>query len=164
MSDSDSDLEFLLGFTGYLDLDKKINIDDKLKLINEIKLNRVENYKKYQIEYRNNNKAKYIEYQKEYHLTNKNKKEICDEDEEYIDFDKVWKLLGYSRRDSAKRLLDKYFIINVDYKIDKETPLECGDVEKLVYNEKILINFNAFKQYCLKSNTKKAKEILELLI
>ena len=49
-----------------------------------MKENRVENVKKYQIEYRNN-KAKYLEYQKNYHLTYKNKnkkKEICED--EYI--------------------------------------------------------------------------------
>ena len=36
-----------------------------------------------------------------------------------IDFDQVWKWLGYSRKDPAKRLLEKSFKENIDYKIEK---------------------------------------------
>ena len=34
-----------------------------------------------------------------------------------IDFDNVWKWLGYSRKDPAKRSLEKNFVIDIDYKI-----------------------------------------------
>jgi hypothetical protein len=34
-----------------------------------------------------------------------------------IDFDDVWKYMGYSQKDKAKRLLDKFFVIDIDYKI-----------------------------------------------
>lgn len=34
-----------------------------------------------------------------------------------IDFDTVWKWCGFSRKDPAKRLLEKHFIENTDYKI-----------------------------------------------
>ena len=32
-----------------------------------------------------------------------------------IDFDSVWKWLGFTRKDNAKRLLDKFFVVNIDY-------------------------------------------------
>ena len=34
-----------------------------------------------------------------------------------IDFDNVWKWLGFSRKDPAKRLLEKNFTIDIDYKV-----------------------------------------------
>ncbi len=162
-----SELDELLEYTGVIDLDKKVDIEEKILLIEKRIIDRQDNIKKYQKDYRNDNKERYTEYQRVYQRTyknnNKNKEYI--EYIEYINFDKVWQLLGYSRKDSAKRLLDKYFIINVDYKIQKEEPLECGGVEKLVYNnEKILITWDTFKKICIKANNKKAKEILELLI
>ena len=33
-----------------------------------------------------------------------------------IDFDNVWKWLGFTRKDSAKKLLEKFFIIEINYK------------------------------------------------
>jgi len=34
-----------------------------------------------------------------------------------IDFDNVWKWVGFTRKDNAKTLLEKYFTKNIDYKI-----------------------------------------------
>jgi len=36
-----------------------------------------------------------------------------------IDFDSVWKWVGFTRKGDGKRLLEKHFIIEVDYKIKK---------------------------------------------
>lgn len=80
---------------------------------------------------------------------------------EYIDFDKVWKLLEYSRKDSAKRLLYKNFILNVDYKVSSES---SGAIKSMYNNEKILFNINAFKRFCRLSNKQKAGHILDVLI
>ena len=37
----------------------------------------------------------------------------------YIDFNNVWKWLGYTRKSDAKRLLEKNFTIDIDFKIEK---------------------------------------------
>ena len=34
-----------------------------------------------------------------------------------IDFDNIWKWIGFTRKDSAKKLLEKHFVKDVDYKI-----------------------------------------------
>uniref|UniRef100_A0A6C0E2Z2 MSV199 domain-containing protein n=1 Tax=viral metagenome TaxID=1070528 RepID=A0A6C0E2Z2_9ZZZZ len=71
-----------------------------------------------------------------------------------IDFDDVWKWCGYSRKDNAKRILDKHFILNVDYKILFPNDKIIGRPK-----EKITLNIKTFKKFCLKSDTKKSNEI-----
>ena len=75
-----------------------------------------------------------------------------------IDFEDVWKWCGFTRKDNAKRLLEKFFTNDVDYKVallrSEERKNEGG-----FNKEKITLNINTFKKYCLKSNTKKADEI-----
>ena len=66
-----------------------------------------------------------------------------------IDFDDTWKFLGFTRKDPAKRVLENFFVKDVDYKID---------------GKKTLINIHTFKKLCLKSETKKADEIHEYYI
>lgn len=34
-----------------------------------------------------------------------------------INFDNVWKWLGFTRKDSAKKLLEKFFTKDIDYKV-----------------------------------------------
>ena len=34
-----------------------------------------------------------------------------------IDFDNIWKWCGFTRKDHAKRLLEKYFVLDLDYKV-----------------------------------------------
>ena len=34
-----------------------------------------------------------------------------------IVFDDIWKWVGFSRKDHAKRIIDKYFILDLDYKV-----------------------------------------------
>jgi hypothetical protein len=33
-----------------------------------------------------------------------------------INLDNVWNWLGFQQKDSAKRVLDRYFVIDIDYK------------------------------------------------
>ena len=87
-----------------------------------------------------------------------------------IDLDTVWKWLGFGRKNEAKRLLEKHFLIDRDYNIHKNTTvvprenvLEGLGGERLL-KEKILMNINTFKKLCLKSNTKKADEIHEEIL
>jgi hypothetical protein len=109
-----------------------------------------------------------------------------------IDFDNVWKWLGFSRKDPAKRLLDKFFTIDIDYQITKPSPPIGGEGLNEGQNEKpappicgagfedenkfknlggaglnkeiILLNVNTFKKFCLKAGTKKADEVHDYYI
>ena len=85
-----------------------------------------------------------------------------------IDFDNVWKWLGYSRKDNAKTTLNKFFVVDVDYKLNKTAPAKTGAVLETINGgqnkETILLNVNTFKKFCLKSGTKKADEIHEYYI
>lgn len=82
-----------------------------------------------------------------------------------IDFDSVWKWLGFSRKDHCKVVLEKFFEKNIDYKINLQESKIAPEVagtkkERGGYNkEQILLNTNTLKRLLLKSNTKKADEI-----
>jgi len=95
-----------------------------------------------------------------------------------IDFDNVWKWLGYSRKDPAKRLLEKFFTIDIDYKL---APCNSGasfeglnkvEIENNINEpihggqnkENILLNVNTFKKFCLKAGTKRADEVHDYYI
>ena len=43
-----------------------------------------------------------------------------------IDLDNVWKWLGFSTKQKAVILLEKNFIINIEYKVDKPAPQISG--------------------------------------
>ncbi len=80
-----------------------------------------------------------------------------------IDLENVWKWIGFSRKDPAKRLLEKDFTLGIDYKIGLHPQVEehlHGGSNK----EQIMITINTFKKFCLKAATKKADEIHEYYI
>ena len=103
-------------------------------------------------------------------------------DDFVVEFSNIWKWSGFSRKDPAKRLLEKFFVENIDYKIllhqsveqdfidgkkikklqkvNKKEEKEHGGHNK----EKILLTVKAFKKFCLKANTKKADEIHDYYI
>lgn len=100
-----------------------------------------------------------------------------------IDFDTVWKWLGFTRKDNAKRLLEKYFVKDIDYKISTEdrkglflpTEENTKDKKDVLHEseqnsktgrptEQIFLSVNTFKKFCLKADTKKADEIHEYYI
>ena len=86
-----------------------------------------------------------------------------------VDFDNVWSWLGFTQKVSAKRVLEKNFKIDIDYKIiDENTP------KKTLYNlaeqkhgagghnkTTIMMTIKCFKSLCLNAQTKKATEIHE---
>lgn len=76
-----------------------------------------------------------------------------------IELDKIWKWLGFSRKDPAKLVLDKNFVKDIDYKIVLHQPME--NLKGGRPKEKILMNLHTFKKLCLKAGTKKADEIHE---
>lgn len=105
-----------------------------------------------------------------------------------IQLNDVWKWLGFSRIDPCKRVLEKNFTKDVDYKIvlselNKKDDPEVEGADKLnnelIFHqvvekknketrgrkeETILLTIKTFKKLCLKSNTKKADEIHDYFI
>ena len=94
-----------------------------------------------------------------------------------VDFDNVWKWLGFTRKDNAKRLLEKNFTVEIDYQVIKAAPpiggaafeieIPSSEVEGAGQNlggaglnkETIMLTVNTFKKFCLKAGTKKADEV-----
>jgi hypothetical protein len=89
-----------------------------------------------------------------------------------IDFDNVWKWLGYTRKSDGKRVLEKFFTVDIDYQVkagaeiggaaftpeitETNTPnLGGAGLNK----ETIMLTVNTFKKFCLKAGTKKADEV-----
>jgi hypothetical protein len=115
-----------------------------------------------------------------------------DKEKDYIiNLDNVWKWLGFARLDHCKRVLVKYFVKDVDYKIENiveqsaqeqtasevvgalnsvnETAPPTGGALKVrgcagSNKEKITMNINTFKKLCLKASTKKADTIHDYYI
>lgn len=85
-----------------------------------------------------------------------------------IDFDSVWKWVGFSRKDHGKTLLEKYFTKDIDFQVSKLAPATSGASFENIHGgqnkETILLTVNTFKKFCLKANTKKADEIHDYYI
>jgi regulator of replication initiation timing/phage anti-repressor protein len=96
-----------------------------------------------------------------------------------IDLDNVWKWLGFVQKVNAKRLLEKNFTIEKDYKCllvpsEEQTKstntigVEVGEAKKNNrggHNKEIfMLNVETFKKFCLKAGTKKADEIHDYFI
>ena len=82
-----------------------------------------------------------------------------------IDLDNVWQWLGFGQKVNAKRVLEKNFLVNKDYKLSlcqlaKQTNQTKGGHNK----ETFLLNVETFKKICLKAETKKANEIHDYFI
>ena len=77
-----------------------------------------------------------------------------------IDFDNVWKWVEFTQKVKAKRLLEKYFVIDIDY-IVSLSQLVKGKGKGSGGNnrENIMLNLNTFKKFCIRAGTKKADEI-----
>ena len=82
-------------------------------------------------------------------------------DDFVIDLDDIWNWLGFTRKDNTKRLLEKYFKPDIDFKI-----ISLRSEENSIGrpSEKIMLNIKTFKKMCLKANTSKANEIHEYYI
>jgi len=95
-----------------------------------------------------------------------------------IDLDNIWKWLGFSTKQKALLLLEKYFILNSDYinLINLEVNQDLQEENLALLNckatldhdkwgghniKKIFLTIKCFKSLCLKAQTKKASEIHE---
>jgi hypothetical protein len=106
-----------------------------------------------------------------------------------IDFDEVWKWVGFSQKGHAKTLLNKMFTIDIDFIIEKPAfaiakvdiiekdapPVAKAGFEHTkspeknkggagLNKERILLSVLTFKKFCMKANTKKADEIHDYYI
>ena len=107
-----------------------------------------------------------------------------------IDLDNIWKWCGFSRKDPAKRVLEKFFTKDLEYKIvfhqsvenlsDPTIPSSSNSIPAPqvggaafetknlggagLNKEQILMTINTFKKFCLKAGTKKADEIHDYYI
>jgi hypothetical protein len=79
-----------------------------------------------------------------------------------IDLDNIWEWIGFSQKVNAKILLEKNFIVNIDYQ--KSQILKQTNVKGGQNKEVFLLNIETFKRFCLKAGTKKADEIHEYYI
>jgi phage anti-repressor protein len=82
-----------------------------------------------------------------------------------IDLDNVWQWLGFSQKDAAKRVLDKHFTVENDYKFLRHNLAKQTNKGRGGHNrEQIMLNIKTFKMLCIKAATKKADEIHEYFI
>ena len=87
----------------------------------------------------------------------------CDQVKDFvIDLDNVWKWLDFSTKQKALRILEKYFIINIDYiktnllnQLVKQNDKTHGGHNKEIF----MLSIETFKKFCLKAGTKKADDI-----
>lgn len=77
-----------------------------------------------------------------------------------IDFDDIWKYLGYTRKDNAKKKLEKEMLEGVDYvvRLGKIAPAIEGAIKGGQNRETILLSKFAMYHFCIVAQTAKAKE------
>ena len=76
-----------------------------------------------------------------------------------VDLDTVWEWLGFHQKYEAKRSLEKFFVIEKDYKVLLSQSAEQKNDTRGGHNKKtILMNIRTFKLFCIKAGTKKASE------
>ena len=82
-----------------------------------------------------------------------------------IDLDNIWGWLGFNQKYNAKYMLEKNFIVDINYKIIAP---ECSGAKKDTRGghnkETIMLNIDTFKKYCMKAGTKKSNEIHDYYI
>jgi hypothetical protein len=84
-----------------------------------------------------------------------------------IDLDNIWKWLNFTNKANAKKLLEKYFIKDIDYKnlLDVNIKQDLNEKKHGGHNKEIyMLNIKTFKLFCIKADTKKASEIHEYFI
>jgi len=82
-----------------------------------------------------------------------------------IDLDNVWKWLGFGQKVNAKRVLEKNFLIDKDYKMLLCKSAKQDDKIHGGHNkETFMLNIDTFKKFCLKAETKKADEVHDYFI
>ena len=82
-----------------------------------------------------------------------------------IDLDNVWGWLGFSQKAHAKTCLEKFFVIEKDYKVLLSQSREQKNDTRGGHNKQIImLNIHTFKLFCIKAGTQKANEIHEYFV
>ncbi|MEH1777077.1 hypothetical protein [Nostoc sp.] len=74
-----------------------------------------------------------------------------------VDFEVAWIVLGYSRKDSAKRKLTSYFTQNTDYRL--HNTVESAPDGGLTHREDIYLTVECFKEMGMLSQSEEGKQI-----
>ena len=83
-------------------------------------------------------------------------------DDFVIDLDDIWVWLGFSRKNDSKKLLEKKFNLETEYKIVLRQPPQ--NLKGGRPSEKIMMTIKTFKKMCLTAATSKSNEIHEYYI
>jgi hypothetical protein len=84
-----------------------------------------------------------------------------------IDLDNIWKWLGFQQKVKAKILLEKHFTANIDYKnlLSQPGKQYYEETKHGGHNkETLMLTVKTFKLFCIKADTKRAKDIHEYFI
>jgi len=82
-----------------------------------------------------------------------------------IDLDNVWEWLGFNQKYGAKRVLERHFNIDTDYKnLLPRSGEQDGNNHGGHNKEVIMLNIKTFKLFCIKAGTQKANELHEYFI
>ena len=82
-----------------------------------------------------------------------------------IDLDNIWIWLGFNQKYAAKRVLERHFVLDTDYKILLTRSGEQDGNNHGGHNKEVfMLNIKTFKLFCIKAGTKKADEIHEYFI
>ncbi len=103
---------------------------------------------------------------------NENEKELCkksfeiyklyknNKNEFIIDFDDIYKWIGFTQKTHAKRLLTNKFTVNNNFIIISRS----GDNSRGPKSEQILLTINTFKKFCMIAATEKSIQIYDYYI
>lgn len=81
-----------------------------------------------------------------------------------IDLDNIWKWLGFSHKHKAKILLEKCFVVDIDYKCLLNSQVEQKKGRGGHNKSIIMMTIKCFKSLCLKAQTTRAEQIHEYYI
>ena len=82
-----------------------------------------------------------------------------------VDLDNIWIWLGFNQKYAAKRVLERHFVLDTDYKILLTRSGEQDGNNHGGHNKEVfMLNIKTFKLFCIKAGTKKADEIHEYFI
>ena len=82
-----------------------------------------------------------------------------------VDLDDIWKWIGFQSKFNAKRVLEKHFTIDIDYKLLLRQPAKQSDWVRGGHNrETFVMTVKTFKSFCMKAATQRAEQIHEYYI
>lgn len=90
-----------------------------------------------------------------------------------IDLENIWRWLGFQRKEHAKTVLVKNFVVDIDYitkgfgkkeELEEKESTETDDKIGTYNKDKIFLTIYAFKKFSLRAGPKKGDEIFDYYI